>query len=125
MSDDHEKKRNPATPSNDVVLLHSPTADGEGIQALRARDERLEIAEIRPLKEGQPITSGEVVCLRPRKEAPFICDVEKVFQAEPSAAAPRNGPARVSSSDFRRGWEVVFKQSATRRRRAPKKQDLN
>jgi len=62
----------------DVVLLHSPTEDGEGIRVLRARQQHdesaraneeaacvVEVGEVRPLKEGKPI-SGEVVRLKPR-----------------------------------------------------------
>ncbi len=107
----------------DVVLLHSPTADGEGVHALRARKDRLELAEIRPLKPGQPIVSGEVARLKPREDMPLVCDVEVTYEApEPEQSTSRAGPSRASSTAYRRGWDAVFKRSTSRKL---KKHELN
>lgn len=117
MSEDGKRK------DQDVVLLHRPTADGEGVHALRARRNRLELAEIRPLKEGQPILAGEVARLKPREEMPFVCDVEVVYEApRPPASSAHAGPPRISSETYRRNWDRVF--SSVRPQR-PKKQELN
>jgi hypothetical protein len=99
----------PAPAPDDVVLLHSPTEDGEGQRVIRAREGRLEVGEVRPLKEGRPI-SGEVVSLTPRADAPRVCDVKvhvKVPETAPNAL-PHKGPARVSSGAYREGWDALF-----------------
>ena len=98
---------------SDVVLLHSPTEDGEGTRVLRAREGRLEVGEVRPLREGRPITGAEVVSLSPRPDAPRVCDV-KVHMKTPTLAetAPKSlahkGPARVTSGAYREGWDALF-----------------
>lgn len=108
--------------SKDVVLIGPPTADGEGVHVLRARDERIETGELRALREGKPIT-GEVVTLKPREGQPRICDVTESIATRPRAqeparlqqparlpapAGPRKGPAQVASEAYRDGWEGIF-----------------
>jgi hypothetical protein len=110
-----------AVPSSDVALIHGPTADGKGLQVLRARDNRLEIGAIRPLREGAPIT-GEVVTLRPRANFPALCDVEVNYKppAAPSdrqelrAALPHHGPAQVATDDYRKNWDAIWSQPASK-----------
>jgi hypothetical protein len=88
----------------DVVLLGPPTADGDGIHVLRARDERLEAGELRALREGKPIT-GEVVSLEPRADNPHVCNVTASY----SAPAPRGkGPPQIASEAYRSGWDEIF-----------------
>jgi hypothetical protein len=109
----------PKAPKTDVVLLGPPTADGEGVHVLRARDEQLETGELRALQEGRPI-SGEVVTLAPRKENPRICDVKESVStnALPAKASPKTkGPPQVATQAYRENWDEVF----ARRRNA----DLN
>ena len=111
----------PATPaSSDVALIHGVTSDGEGFHILRARDNRLELGAVRPLRDGAPIT-GEVVTLRPRANFPALCDVETHFKApEPLAdrqepaqlAASRSGPAQVATEDYRRNWDAIWSRPA-------------
>ena len=110
---DEEK---PAKPNRDVVLLGPPTADGDGVHVLRARDERIETGELRNVAEGKPIT-GELVTLQPRKDNPRVCDVTDSFKANASASqsespsphAPRGkGPAQVATQAYRDNWEEVF-----------------
>jgi len=106
--------------SGDVALIHSVTADGEGFHVLRARENRLEIGAVRPLREGVPIT-GEVVTLRPRANCPLVCDVEVQLKApeQPSdrqvsvAAGSRSrpGPAQVASDEYRRNWDAIWRSS--------------
>jgi len=104
-------------------LLHSPTADGEGVHALRARGDRLELAEIRPLKPGQPIVTGEVARLKPREDAPLICDVDVTYEVpRPSPPTAHAGPTRATSTAYRRGWDTVFKRTRSRKL---KKHELN
>ena len=113
----------PAT-SRDIALIHGRTADGEGLQILRHRDERLEVGAVKPLKEGVPIT-GEVVTLRPRAEFPLLCDVEVAYapardeKSDVASSAPsRRGPAQVASQSYRENWDAIWN-------RAPKKRELS
>jgi hypothetical protein len=90
---------------DDVVLLHSPTADGEGIRVLRARDNRLEAGEVRPLREGKPLhQNAELVTLKPRESAPFVCDVE----SSTAIGVPASGPPQIATKAYRESWERIF-----------------
>ena len=101
--------------SPDVALIHGVTPDGEGFHILRARDNRLELGAVRPLREGAPIT-GEVVTLRPRANFPALCDVEVQYKppaaqsdrAEPARLLANTGPAQVATDDYRRNWDAIW-----------------
>lgn len=99
----------------DVALIHGKTPDGEGLNILRRRNDRLEFGAVHPLKHGVPIT-GEVVTLTPRKDCPLLCDV-KVELAAPSAAsdtaAPaQKGPAQVATASYRENWDRIWKKNS-------------
>lgn len=66
---------------SDVVLLHSPTESGDGIRVLRKRDDAIEVGELRPMRQGQPI-HGDVVRLTQRKEHTMLYDCEVVLAAK-------------------------------------------
>jgi hypothetical protein len=108
-----------ASPAPDVALIHGVTPDGAGLQILRARDNRLEVGAIRPLREGAPIT-GEVVTLRPRPNFPALCDVETHFKppatpsdrSEPRAELAHAGPAQVATDEYRRNWDAIWSRSS-------------
>jgi hypothetical protein len=106
----------------DVVLVHGATGDGEGARVLRARPGHVEAGEVRPLREGQPLSpGGEVVRLVERTGAPCVYDVKVDYQVPaappPPAARAANGPPQVSTPAYRESWDRTF---ATRPRR-----DLN
>jgi hypothetical protein len=104
MADDAKAKAD----SQDVVVLGPPTADGDGVHVLRARNERIETGELRTLKEGRPVV-GEIVSLEPRKDEPRICDVKESWKPPATTpAAPKKGPAQVASDAYRDGWDAVF-----------------
>lgn len=97
----------------DVALIHGVTEEGD-LRIVRQREDRVEFAAVRPLREGVPI-SGEVVRLTPRKEFPLLCDVKTEFKtAEPTrdvegpSAAPHKGPARVASKSYRANWDLIW-----------------
>lgn len=108
----------PAEPTlPDVALIHGVTPDGEGLQIVRARENRLELGAVRPLREGAPLT-GEVVSLRPRPNFPALCDVETHFKPPAAKAsdvsvkslAPRSGPAQVATEAYRRNWDAIWSE---------------
>ena len=68
----------------DVMILHSVTPDGEAINALRSRQGRLDMTELRPLKDGQDVSHSEVVKLKPHKDMPIVCDVDVLYSPEES-----------------------------------------
>jgi hypothetical protein len=102
---------------SDLALIHGRTPDGEGLRVIRKRRERIELAHVRPLEQGVPIT-GEVVTLKPRPEFPLLCDVTTELEAPPPAdTATRpahNGPAQVATDRYRENWDRIWK-----RRREP------
>jgi hypothetical protein len=102
----------------DVALVCGMTEDGQGVQVIRKRGERIETGTVRRLEAGKPI-HGEVVRLRPRPQAPFVCDVE-VELAVPGPGAPRDdqaalsggsGPAQVATESYRKNWDAVYGRS--------------
>jgi hypothetical protein len=100
-----------ANPSRDVVLLSGTTEDGEGLRALRSRPGRLDLAEIRPVSEGQHIGESELISLHPR-QIPILCDVKVHYDPEQDGPqdSPHAGPARVASRAYRQNWDQVFGQ---------------
>jgi hypothetical protein len=109
-------------PAEDVALVCGVTEDGQGVEVIRKRGERIETGTVRRLEAGKPI-HGEVVRLRPRAHAPFVCDVE-VELAAPSrpdparddrAGAPAlgagSGPAQVATESYRKNWDAVYGRS--------------
>lgn len=124
----------------DVVLLHSPTESGDGIRVVRKRQDTIELGELRPMREGQPI-HGDVVRLTPREESALLFDCEVVVPSpsrqdpqenKPSAAAApaalpekaapaavaHKGPPRVTTDAYRGGWDAIFGKR-TDKNRAP------
>jgi len=107
-----------AAVSADVALIHGVTPDGQGLHILRARDNRVELGLVRPLREGAPIT-GEVVTLKPRANSP-LCDVEVQYKppaaasdrAEPVKSLTHSGPAQVATDDYRRNWESIWSHAS-------------
>jgi len=106
----------PEKPKPDVVLLGPPTTDGEGIHVLRAREDRIEAGEVRPVKDGAPI-HGEIVQLTPREGAPQVCDVQVTYAPKKSPTAtlpPRGkGPAQVATRGYRDRWDEIFGKATT------------
>jgi hypothetical protein len=104
----------PSAAVEDVVLLHGPTEDGEGARVLRARGERFEAGEVRPMREGAPLAPrSEVVRLTPRRESPALFDVHVEHEvppvpAETSRPTSKAGPPQVATREYRESWERTF-----------------
>lgn len=136
MSESGESDRD----NDDVVLLHSPTESGDGIRVVRKRNDAIELGELRPMKEGQPI-HGEVVKLTQRTEHDMLFNCEVLVPSAPrpepppapaAAAAPakpadpeppralsHKGPPRVSTDAYRGGWEAIFGNKRGDKNNAP------
>ncbi len=116
MSDEPEQ-------DSDVVYLHSPTDDGDGVRVVRARQGKVEMGEVRPIAEGKPL-SGEIVSLRPREGSPRVCDVKveyaKTDDAKPASASgsAAKGPAQVATTTYRDNWESIFGNAGRRSKKA-------
>ena len=106
MSDEPEQ-------DSDVVYVHSPTDDGDGLRVVRARHGKVEMGEVRPIAEGKPLT-GEIVSLRPREGSPRVCDVTVEYaktdgtKPEGATASAAKGPAQVATTTYRDNWESIF-----------------
>lgn len=112
----------PSEASKDVIIVHGRTDDQQGLKVLRARPERIELGEVRPLKEGQPLT-GDVVQLKPREGTPWVCDVETQFRyselpqagkkvSDTGASSGHPGPARVATDAYRENWDAIWKRDS-------------
>jgi hypothetical protein len=97
-----------AKASEDKVLIHGVSADGEKLAVLRARGDRVEAGVVSKVKEGEPL-HGELVKLTPNPEFPLLCDVE-VEYAAPNAPGKRShdGPAQVATASYRANWDAIF-----------------
>jgi hypothetical protein len=96
----------------DVALVCGVSEDGQGVEVIRKRGDRLETGTVRRLEAGKPI-HGEVVRLRPRPQAPFLCDVEVEFtpreeRGERETLAANSGPAQVATESYRKNWDAVY-----------------
>ena len=103
-----EASTHTASAKEDVVVIGPPTPDGAGANVLRLREGRLETGQIRSLEQGKPI-AGEVVTLRPRKEAPNVCDVQVEHDATPPNK-DTNRPAQVATANYRENWDAIWKR---------------
>ncbi len=93
-----------SSPSEDVVMVQGETPAGDGYRVIRSRENRLELAEIRHLRQGQAI-QGEVVRLHPREQEERIFDVEVVLDAP----KPKLGrPAQVATAAYREHYDATF-----------------
>jgi hypothetical protein len=93
----------------DVVMVHGTTPDGEGARVLRARPGRVDAGEVRPMREGKPLTAGEVVRLEPRKDTPTLFDVKVEHVVDGLSATPTHGgPAQVATPEYRESWDRTF-----------------
>lgn len=96
----------------DVAIVCGVSDDGQSVDIIRKRGERIEAGTVRRLEHGKPI-HGEVVRLRPREHFPMICDVEVEIPAhgQPQPATPTSGPAQVATETYRKNWDAIYGRS--------------
>ena len=90
----------PAKSVQDFAILGGPTEDGQGAHVLRVREGALSAGEIRPVREGEPVTHRELVRLHPIDAERGVCRVETVHA--PEEAAPTDSPRSIRSTTFGR-----------------------
>jgi len=100
-----------ATKVEDVALVCGVSDDGQGVDIIRKRGERIETGTVRRLEQGKAI-HGEVVRLKPRENAPLVCDVEVELAAPNAGIVPASsGPAQVATESYRKNWDAVYGRS--------------
>jgi hypothetical protein len=111
VSDSDQDPPAPPPKEQDVVMIHSPTDEGDGYNVLRLRQSAIEVGQIRSLREGAPV-HGEVVKLAPRTEHERLFDVEVLVEGPKkeasSEARARTGPAQVATDKYRANWDAIF-----------------
>jgi hypothetical protein len=101
-----------------VAVVCGVSEDGQSLDIIRKRGERIETGTVRRLEQGKPI-HGEVVRLRPREHSPLVCDVEIELPAPAQSAAspalPTSGPAQVATDTYRKNWDAIYGQQRKQR----------
>ena len=92
-----------------MAIVCGVSDDGQGVDIIRKRGERIETGTVRRLEQGKPI-HGEVVRLRPRENLPMVCDVEVEIPAQRSgeSMAVSSGPAQVATETYRKNWDAIY-----------------
>jgi hypothetical protein len=110
-------------PAPDFAILGGPTEDGQGTHLVRFRDGEISAGEIRPVKEGEPITHRELVRLHPLEGDKRVVRVETLHappqQQAPQARdeVPRSRPARVSNERYRKNYDAIFDSKRSGKKR--------
>lgn len=101
-----KRKRKP----RDLAILQGPTEDGQGARVLRLKDGAISAGEIRPAREGEPITDRELVRLKPLEQGGPVCEVEVLHDPAQAGAQTKAGPgpAQVATDSYRKNWSTVF-----------------
>jgi hypothetical protein len=91
-----------------VALVCGVSGDGQAVDVIRKRGDRIETGTVRRLEQGKPI-HGEVVRLRQRENMPLLYDVEVEMPA-PAQTAPvsSSGPAQVATDTYRKNWDAIY-----------------
>lgn len=101
------QKPSPSEAAPDLLYVHSRCEAGEGFNVVRQRQDRVEIGELREVREGKPVM-GEVVRLSQREGQERLFDVEVLYDGAKSARRQAVGPARISSNAYRDNWDAIF-----------------
>jgi len=99
MADDGAEKKLGA--DYDVVMVAGQTPDGAGAHVVRARPGRIEAGQVRPMKDGQPLTGGEVVRLEQRTDVPHLYDVKVEHTVAGAGTSDAPGDRRAAGEAHR------------------------
>jgi hypothetical protein len=75
---------------------------------------------LRAVRDGQPLSGGELVKLHPRTGRPWVCDVEVLYGGdepasdsdEAGASHTKSGPSTIATEAYRDNWERIFRTPA-------------
>jgi hypothetical protein len=95
-----------AAAPKDLVLVGDRVSESGGYRVLRQREDRLEVGELRAMREGKPLT-GEVVRLHPTERHERVFECETLHEVEPTAKATP-GPAQIATDKYRHNWDQIF-----------------
>lgn len=103
-----ERRSAPRSADPDVALVCGVSDDGQGVDIIRKRGDRIETGTVRRLEQGKPI-HGEVVRLKQRESSPLVYDVEVEVPAPAQTASPASsGPAQVATDTYRKNWDAIY-----------------
>jgi len=111
-------KREVDKDAQDRLYVYSPCEHGKGYHVIRHRQDRLELGQIRELRQGRP-AHGELVRLTPVENHERLFDVDVMWEGPKARGG--DGPPMVSSDDYRQGWEAIF----GRKRQGSGRSELN
>jgi hypothetical protein len=104
---EHSPEPRASTTDADVALVCGVSGDGQGVDVIRKRGDRIETGTVRRLEQGKPI-HGEVVRLRQRENMPLVYDVEVEMPAAQTAPVSSSGPAQVATDSYRKNWDAIY-----------------
>lgn len=105
-------------PPADFAILGAPTEDGQGAHLVRIREGSISAGEIRPVKEGEPVTNREVVRLHPLDAERRVVRVETLHAPEPPPESQSlSRPARVSNERYRKNYDAIFESKRGKKKR--------
>lgn len=101
-------------PGKDLMVIAGPEGPGGWIPCVRHRpDHTVTIGALKPMKDGDPIGSGEIVSLK-EGDGP-VHEVETLWSgsdpglsSDPEDGHGGKGPAMVNSKAYGDGWERIF-----------------
>jgi hypothetical protein len=103
-----DRRSAPRGADPDVALVCGVSGDGQGIDIIRKRGDRIETGTVRRLEQGKPI-HGEVVRLKQRESSPLVYDVEVEVPAPAQTDSPAStGPAQVATDNYRKNWDAIY-----------------
>lgn len=85
---------------HEYVIPGPMLPNGEQIAIHHHADHSVSQGTLRELKDGQPLSDGAVLCEK-QDGSPFYRVVGTVSDG-------RRGPAKVSTPEYRRGWDEIF-----------------
>jgi len=103
-----DQRSAPRAADPDVAVVCGVSGDGQGVDIIRKRGDRIETGTVRRLEQGKPIV-GEVVRLKPRESSPLVYDVEVELPAPAqTASSASSGPAQVATDSYRKNWDAIY-----------------
>jgi hypothetical protein len=106
--DDETPKKCPATAcaSGDEVKIGPAIGGGAHLVVRHTADHECRPGIVVPVREGQPVMTGEIFHLKPKDPKNGIYEVDGTSVPPPVSSLGR--PAKVANDAFRAGWDSTF-----------------